>query len=364
MLAVERSALIMQLARRSGSVRVAELVTRLCVSDVTVRRDLDRLVRQGMLHKVHGGAVLTDPPGRVRRSQPPPPTAATAATAEPVPTIGVLVPKSPYYFQRVIDGIRAALPAAQNRLLLAVSDYEPARERELVDGLLGSGAEALLIAPAAIGDHTDHDWVGRLEVPTVLLERRFADPETTGASSVRTAHESGAIAAIRHLYGLGHRRIALFARGDTPTSQSVRQGWLDAIGNLGLPDGLPDVSGAEIAGWPKWDRPRTRRLGRKLRKAGITALLCHSDEDALGLLQNGLSDDLPVPARLSIVAYDDEFSEFARPTLTAVSPAKRQLGALAARTLLELVADPDAPARHIDVLPRLIVRDSTARNAI
>ncbi len=34
-----------------------ELTRKLGVSDTTVRRDLDALARQGMLEKVHGGAV-------------------------------------------------------------------------------------------------------------------------------------------------------------------------------------------------------------------------------------------------------------------------------------------------------------------
>ncbi|BFO19353.1 hypothetical protein SHKM778_57410 [Streptomyces sp. KM77-8] len=37
--------------------RVNELTRKLGVSDMTVRRDLDALARQGVLEKVHGGAV-------------------------------------------------------------------------------------------------------------------------------------------------------------------------------------------------------------------------------------------------------------------------------------------------------------------
>lgn len=57
LLAEQRRALIMDEVRRRGGVRVNELTRRLGVSDMTVRRDLDALARQGMLEKVHGGAV-------------------------------------------------------------------------------------------------------------------------------------------------------------------------------------------------------------------------------------------------------------------------------------------------------------------
>ncbi len=39
--------------------RVAELVERLEVSNMTIRRDLDALVRSGLVEKVHGGAIMT-----------------------------------------------------------------------------------------------------------------------------------------------------------------------------------------------------------------------------------------------------------------------------------------------------------------
>ena len=57
LLAEQRRALILDEVRRRGGVRVNELTRRLNVSDMTVRRDLDALSRQGVVEKVHGGAV-------------------------------------------------------------------------------------------------------------------------------------------------------------------------------------------------------------------------------------------------------------------------------------------------------------------
>ncbi|WP_308379974.1 DeoR/GlpR family DNA-binding transcription regulator [Streptomyces sp. ISL-43] len=58
-LAHQRRAFILEAVRRDGSVRVADLVGQLGVSDMTVRRDLDTLARSGAVEKVHGGAVAT-----------------------------------------------------------------------------------------------------------------------------------------------------------------------------------------------------------------------------------------------------------------------------------------------------------------
>lgn len=61
MLAQQRQTVILDEVRRTGGVRVSELVALLGVSDMTVRRDLETLAERGLLEKVHGGATL--PPG-------------------------------------------------------------------------------------------------------------------------------------------------------------------------------------------------------------------------------------------------------------------------------------------------------------
>ncbi|MGW2250158.1 DeoR/GlpR family DNA-binding transcription regulator [Kitasatospora sp. NPDC001660] len=62
LLARQRRAVILERLRQRGGVRVNELTRELGVSDMTVRRDLDALARQGLLDKVHGGAVPAGAP--------------------------------------------------------------------------------------------------------------------------------------------------------------------------------------------------------------------------------------------------------------------------------------------------------------
>ncbi|MFG2999880.1 DeoR/GlpR family DNA-binding transcription regulator [Streptomyces sp. NPDC048340] len=58
-LAHQRRAFILDAIQRDGTVRVADLVGQLGVSDMTIRRDLDALARRGAVEKVYGGAVAT-----------------------------------------------------------------------------------------------------------------------------------------------------------------------------------------------------------------------------------------------------------------------------------------------------------------
>lgn len=58
MLARHRQSLILQAVRNEGSARVSDLTQQLGVSDMTIRRDLEVLAQDGLVEKVHGGAVL------------------------------------------------------------------------------------------------------------------------------------------------------------------------------------------------------------------------------------------------------------------------------------------------------------------
>ncbi len=62
MLTAERRQAILAWVERDGRVVASELVTTLGVSEDTVRRDLRDLAEQGLLRRVHGGALASAPP--------------------------------------------------------------------------------------------------------------------------------------------------------------------------------------------------------------------------------------------------------------------------------------------------------------
>jgi DeoR/GlpR family transcriptional regulator of sugar metabolism len=72
MLARQRQELILDAVRTTGGARVSELVERLGVSDMTVRRDIDVLATRGLVTRVHGGATAAgssvDEPGFAAKS--------------------------------------------------------------------------------------------------------------------------------------------------------------------------------------------------------------------------------------------------------------------------------------------------------
>ncbi|HEV7629259.1 MAG TPA: DeoR/GlpR family DNA-binding transcription regulator [Streptomyces sp.] len=114
LLAEQRRALILGEVRERGGVRVNELTRKLKVSDMTVRRDLDALARQGALEKVHGGAVAL----------------AEASTHEPG-----FEAKSSLELPAKAEIARAAAPLAQPGSAIALSGGTTtyALAQELVD---------------------------------------------------------------------------------------------------------------------------------------------------------------------------------------------------------------------------------------
>ena len=60
MYAAERHQLLVRRARELGRLEVTQVAAELGVTTETIRRDLTALERQGLLHRVHGGAIATD----------------------------------------------------------------------------------------------------------------------------------------------------------------------------------------------------------------------------------------------------------------------------------------------------------------
>ncbi|GAA4623130.1 DeoR/GlpR family DNA-binding transcription regulator [Actinoallomurus vinaceus] len=58
--AAQRRQILLQTLRSAGRIDVTDMADRLDVSTETIRKDLTELERQGLLHRVHGGAVAVE----------------------------------------------------------------------------------------------------------------------------------------------------------------------------------------------------------------------------------------------------------------------------------------------------------------
>jgi DNA-binding LacI/PurR family transcriptional regulator len=377
MLAQQRYDYVLERLRVHGAVRVTDVVAGLGVSDGTVRRDLELLEQQGQLTRVRGGAVLPDRSSTVPPAAGPPDGAAgppgplglTGPLGLPglpgLPgegvegvegmVVGMLVPSATYYYPEVIRGAQSVAARAGVRLVLSVTDYDGRRDLGQLRDLIGSGSDGLLVAtssgpviPAPVRELLDGSGL-----PYVLVERRSAS-SFDQAECVLSDHRQGSYRAVEYLAGLGHRGVALFT-AHTPTASSVAEGHAEAVRRLGLDTSAPVLAFEQGA-----DRLESvDAFIHACRASRATAALVHSDQEAILMVQRLRGHGVRIPEDLAVIAYDDEVAALAEVPLTAVAPAKFEVGRIAAAALLDRLGGvAGLPVRQTVLHPRLLVRDS------
>lgn len=356
-LAAERRAHVLAELASEGAVRISELIEDLGVAPVTLRRDLAQMEDEGLLVRVHGGAV--PPEGGAMT----PPSPAIVAAPRETATVAVLVPSLNYYWPAVVRGLEAEARHHGLRVLLRGASYELQDERPVLQRLVDSEKiSGLIVAPNTDTPHAQDvvEWLADSGIPFVLVERdavTLANGEPV--ESTTTDHALGAVLAARHLAGLGHKRVGLVLSRNSPTSRKIADGWHRACEDLKLkpsrhvetlvPDRLSPDFTSEV-----------NTVLDSMMAAGITGLLVHSDPEAMAVVDLALNRGIKVPDDLSIIAYDDEVAQLFTPSLTAISPPRASVGRSAVELLAHRITNPDRPVHRVMLSPQLIVRESTA----
>ncbi|WP_326944562.1 MULTISPECIES: DeoR/GlpR family DNA-binding transcription regulator [unclassified Amycolatopsis] len=202
MLARQRQAVILEEARRTGAVRVSDLVTRLGVSDMTVRRDLDVLAGRGLVEKVYGGATSivgksTDEPGfeakSVRQRAQKEAIAELAANlVRPGTAIGISAGTTTWTLARALDAI-SGLTIVTNSIQVADvlrGSTQPDRTVVLTGGVR-TPSDAL-VGPVAVHSlrslHLDVVFLG---VHGMSDGPGFTTPNLTESETDRALVEAG-----------------------------------------------------------------------------------------------------------------------------------------------------------------------------
>ena len=268
-------------------------------------------------------------------------------------TIGVVVPEiSEGYAALVMSGIEDHL-LQEGYFYFVVSHRHRNELIEEYPLLLQQRAVEGLIA-------VDTALSGGVQVPLVSVSGHRDVP---GVTNIVLDHARAATLAMEHLTKLGHREMA-FIKGQEFSSdtavrwESVRRA-AEALGvpiNERLVVQLEGESSSPELGF---------QVARKLLASGepFTALFAFNDISAIGAIQALREAGRRIPEDVSVVGFDDiQSAAFQNPALTTVRQPLREMGMLAAETLLRRIA---APARapypkEIVVQPELICRASSA----
>jgi len=267
-------------------------------------------------------------------------------------SIGLIIPNNTNpYFSELARGIEDFCYGAGYSVILCNSDDDPAKQNDYLQVLLTKRCDGLIVATLT---QTDHALLGRLKVPTVLLDRA---PTQLGIDLVSTDNALGGELAARHLLSLGHRRLACIAGppGLALSEQRV-SAFRDTLqqGHVGLPPEA--VLHADFTSGGGY-RAALQLLQSAARPQ---AIFCCNDLMAIGVLRAAGELGIAVPGTLSVVGFDDiELARFVHPPLTTVAQNTRQLGELTAQCLLQRIADPKRAIRRETIAPQLQIRGST-----
>jgi len=204
---------------------------------------------------------------------------------------------------------------------------------------------------------------GAAQVPLVAVS---GHREVPGVTNIVLDHFRAACLALEHLTKLGHVQMAFIKGQEFSSDTAVRWDSVrSAAGELGIP--IKERLVVQLEG--ESSSPELGyQVARKLLASGepFTALFAFNDISAIGAIQALREAGRRIPEDVSVVGFDDiQSAAFQNPALTTVRQPLRQMGLLAAETLLKRIAAPaDAPyPKEIVVTPELIVRGSTAQAA-
>src|SRR3954463_8850799 len=275
-------------------------------------------------------------------------------------SVGVLAPDlSEGYFTRVMSGVVQELTSAHYFYFTACHDWN----KDLIDQyprmLVERAVDGFLLL------NTPAEQIS-VPVPVVAISAHSAVQNVT---NIVLDHHKAVELALKHLFALGHRRIA-FMRGPKaiPDSDYRWESIQEVAGEIGLRIDPSLVVRIDATGWSSetGQHPMAPEIGYKPMQAllketkDFTAVFCFNDISAIGAIRALKDVGLRVPEDVSVVGFDDiQSAAFQSPSLTTVRQPLWKMGGLAATTLLERLNGKRDYLETIAVEPELIVREST-----
>ncbi len=270
-------------------------------------------------------------------------------------TIGVMVSEvSNGYNATLLSGIEDELLQDGYFYFVASHRFCPDLIAEYPELFLHRSVDGLIVVNAL--------WQLQLPIPVVTVSCHHKVPKVT---SIVLDHVQAARIALEHLTSLGHRKIAFIKGQSFVPDSEVR--W-EAIQRTAAEVGVPICN--RLLGQIEDNSPSPElgyRVTRKLLASGepFTALFAFNDISALGAIRALSEAGLRVPEDVSVVGFDDiESAAYQKPGLTTVKQPLREMGRMAAETLLQRISQPAEKASRaraeIIIEPKLVIRGTTA----
>ncbi len=273
-------------------------------------------------------------------------------------SVGVLVPElSDGYASQVLEGVEEVLLEEGYFYLTASHRRRPDLLEQYPRLLMDRSVEGFITIDTAL----EHEF----QVPVVAVAGHRT---IRGVTNVVLDQDRAAELILQHLYQHGHRRIA-FMRGGSHSSDADER-WeclMKAAEQLKIdirPEWLVQlelrVSTPELGYAPTMELLDRGAAGVSA-KDRFTALVCYNDIAAIGSIKALRDHGLRVPQDVSVVGFDDiQAAAFQNPSLTTIRQPLRNMGATAARILLQRIRGQESHTETVPMQPELVMRESTA----
>lgn len=266
-------------------------------------------------------------------------------------SIGVLVPElSDGYSALVMSGVEEVLMEEGYFYLTASHRRKADLIEEYPRLLMDRSVEGFIAIDTAL-KHS-------LRLPTVVVA---GHKQFEGVTNVVLDHRRAAELALRHLHQLGHRQIA-FMRGQTYSSDSDdRWNCLMAVARELAIEVRPElIMQLEVnSSSPELGYPVVAELLAQGRS--FTALVCYNDIAAIGAIRAFRDLNIRCPEDVSVIGFDDiQGAAYHNPSLTTIRQPLRNMGATAARILLQRIRGRKEYLAEVAVVPEIVIRESTA----
>jgi LacI family transcriptional regulator len=271
--------------------------------------------------------------------------------------IGVIVPDlTNPIFPPIVRGIENHLAPRGYTALVANTDGREEVERTAFASLLQRSVDGFIIATGV----TEHPLITEAHekgVRAVLVNRGVPAapyPLVTGDDA------AGIAAAVEHLARLGHRNILHIAGPQGFSTSVVRQAaFRSAVA------ARPELNGEVIVASGFNVVAGRQCMDEVLSSRGHpSAIVAGNDLLALGAIRSLRAHGYHCPEDVSIVGFNDmPFAQDFEPALTTVHVPFLEMGAEAARILLESIESPGGLSFTVSLPVSLVVRASTAAPA-
>ena len=259
----------------------------------------------------------------------------------------------------LIRGIQDELAQNGYDLVVFNSDWDPSKEKRNLQAVVRNQLDGLILQ-----DPSAELEVSELpDLPSVILTSNNVFSSVRNTVSTDTV--GGVKKALTYLHSMGHERIGILLGGSVSQITNRKRAYLDFHQDAGL-----EVEQRLIVDVPFKTRASDTFLIAKelivdLMRSWKRPSAIFASNDMLGLaaLQMAQIEGLEVPRDLSVVGMDDLFSaESASPALTSVSKHRFEVGARAAKNLLNQINSDGSAAKEVVnecVECSLVIRDSS-----